>query len=173
MCRTAYLLRLLGLAAGLLLPSAVAAQCRLCAPTTGIAGTDDAGIPIEIEVESKLSFDQLVQVGQGTGSASVKPDGSKIITGSLGNFGGSGLVGNAVVRGSPGRLIRVDIPTTIELFSLSGAKAVVDEIETDLPSTPRLDSNGRLSFRFGGRLNVNGEGSGDYRGDLPITVEYL
>ena len=44
---------------------------------------------------------------------------------------------------------------------------------TDLPAAPRLDSAGSLSFRFGGRLVVNGDADGQYRGDLPITVEYL
>ena len=42
-----------------------------------------------------------------------------------------------------------------------------------VPALPRLDSAGVLSFRFGGRLQVNGEQEGDFRGDLPITAEYL
>jgi hypothetical protein len=29
-----------------------------------------------------------------------------------------------------------------------------------------------LSFRFGGRVRITGNADGDYRGDLPITVEY-
>jgi hypothetical protein len=36
----------------------------------------------------------------------------------------------------------------------------------------RLDSAGSLSFRFGGRLTISGDAEGDYRGDVPITVEY-
>ena len=43
---------------------------------------------------------------------------------------------------------------------------------SDLPSLPRLDSAGNLSFRFGGRLRITGDADGQYRGDLPITVEY-
>jgi hypothetical protein len=42
-----------------------------------------------------------------------------------------------------------------------------------LPVTPQLDSSGNLAFRFGGRLSVAGDAEGDYRGDVPITVEYL
>jgi len=38
---------------------------------------------------------------------------------------------------------------------------------------PRLDSGGKLTFRFGGRIRVTGNADGDFRGDLPITVEYL
>ena len=37
---------------------------------------------------------------------------------------------------------------------------------------PQLDAAGNLTFRFGGRLRVSGDADGDYRGDLPITVEY-
>ena len=43
---------------------------------------------------------------------------------------------------------------------------------SDLPSLPRLDSAGNLSFRFGGRITISGDADGQYRGDLPITVEY-
>ena len=50
---------------------------------------------------------------------------------------------------------------------------VFEEVTTDLPSLPRLDGSGRLTFRFGGRLHVRGDAEGDYYGDLPITVEYL
>jgi len=30
-----------------------------------------------------------------------------------------------------------------------------------------------LSFRFGGRVRISGDAEGDYRGDLPVTAEYL
>ena len=33
-------------------------------------------------------------------------------------------------------------------------------------------SAGNLTFRFGGRVQISGDADGDYRGDLPITVEY-
>ncbi len=49
----------------------------------------------------------------------------------------------------------------------------ISDIVTDLPSLPRLDLSGSLSFRFGGRIEISGEAEGDYRGDLPITIEYL
>jgi len=83
------------------------------------------------------------------------------------------MVGTVVVRGQSGRAVRVDLPTRIELFALGGGRVTLDQVETDLPSMPRLDSAGNLTFRFGGRLRVTGDAEGDYRGDLPITVEYL
>jgi hypothetical protein len=48
----------------------------------------------------------------------------------------------------------------------------LEDVETDLSGAPRLDAAGNLSFRFGGRLIVSGDADGQYRGDLPITVEY-
>ena len=38
---------------------------------------------------------------------------------------------------------------------------------------PRLDGDGRLSFRFGGVLQVSGDLDGEFRGDVPIDVDYL
>jgi len=38
---------------------------------------------------------------------------------------------------------------------------------------PKLDAAGNLTFRFGGRITITGSAEGQFRGDLPITVEYL
>ena len=53
------------------------------------------------------------------------------------------------------------------------ARIAIDSIRTDLPASPKLDSDGNLSFRFGGRLEIDGNGDGEFRGDVPITVDYL
>jgi hypothetical protein len=55
---------------------------------------------------------------------------------------------------------------------MAGGQISFDDVVSDLPSIPHLDSGGTLSFRFGGRLTVTGDADGEYRGDLPITVEY-
>jgi hypothetical protein len=83
------------------------------------------------------------------------------------------MPGTATIRGEPGRAVRIELPRHITLYSLSGGELSFDQIESDLPSLPRLDSTGTLTFRFGGRLTVSGNAEGDYRGDLPITVDYL
>jgi hypothetical protein len=83
------------------------------------------------------------------------------------------MVGSAVVHGQPGRAVRIELPQRILLHSISGGQISFDDVTSDLPSVPRLDSSGTLSFRFGGRLTVSGDADGEYRGDLPITVEYL
>jgi hypothetical protein len=66
----------------------------------------------------------------------------------------------------------VELPRRIDLYSLGGGRITVDDVISDLPSLPRLDSAGNLTFRFGGRVTVTGDSEGDYRGDMPITVDY-
>jgi hypothetical protein len=83
------------------------------------------------------------------------------------------MVGSAVIQGEAGRAVRIDLPRRIELHSISGGRIVIEDIVSDLPLVARLDARGSLGFRFGGRLRVSGDAEGDYRGDVPITVEYL
>jgi hypothetical protein len=149
------------------------AQCRLCdKPTTARedpAGTDD----VRLEIETSINFDRLILYGAGTGSASIRPDGSTSAQGAVAEVGPRAMVGSATVRGQPGRAVRVELPRRILLHSIRGGELSFDDVVSDLPSIPRLDAAGTLNFKFGGRLTVSGDADGDYRGDLPITVEYL
>ncbi len=171
--------RVASIAVGLIAAAAFAAgpsaraQCRLCSTPTTSTQAEDFTKGVALEVQAGLNFDRLVVLGPLGGTAVLRPDGTRQTSGSIEAMGGRAMVGEAHVRGEPGRTIRIDLPRRIELFSLSGSRIVIDEIETDLPSLPRLDSAGMLTFRFGGRLQVNGEPEGDFRGDLPITAEYL
>ena len=128
---------------------------------------------IGIDVEASLDFGQIIVLGHGAGSATLGPDGSRRISGSVEALSARAMVGEARVRGQPGRAIRVDLPKRVELYSPSGGRITIDDIATDLPSLPRLDASGALSFRFGGRVQVIGDEAGDFRGDLPISAEYL
>ena len=149
------------------------AQCRLCdTPTASRNSEADSG-EIWLEVETGLDFDRLVVDGEGEGSAIIRPDGSSSAAGSITEIGPRAMVGTVVLRGEPGRTVRVELPRRIILYSLSGGQVVFEDVLSDLPSLPRLDSNGVLTFRFGGRLRVSGDSEGDYRGDLPIIAEYL
>lgn len=149
------------------------AQCRLCdTPTTSRDDRSD-GAPVALEIETSLSFDRLVLLGEGEGSAVIRPDGTTSALGMIGSVGPRAMVGSVIVRGEPNRTIRVDLPRHIVLHSASGRSLSFDDVVSDLPALPRLDSTGSLRFRFGGRLRIEGEAEGDYRGDLPITVEYL
>ena len=175
MSRTLLLVPVLALAAGMSTVPAgpAAAQCRLCdAPTTSREEASAEG-PVSLEIETSLDFDRLILLGAGDGSATLLPDGSRSVSGVVEAISGRAMVGSAVVRGEAGRSVRVELPRRIELYSLSGAKITIEDIVSDLPSLARLDSAGSLSFRFGGRLRISGEAEGDYRGDVPITVEYL
>ena len=173
MARTALLA--FGLAAAALLTATpdARAQCRLCeTPTTG-PQSDGGDAPIDLEIEAGLDFDRLVVIGADEGSATLLPDGTRRVNGSVEAISGRAMVGEARVRGEPGRLVRIELPSRIELYSLDGARISIDEIATDLSPAPRLDSAGNLKFRFGGRIRLSGNSDGDFRGDLPVTVEYL
>lgn len=174
MGHTPSLLAAAAVAAGLAAaPAAGAAQCRLCeAPSSapdGVGGSARIGL----EVETSLDFDKLVLTGEGEGSATLRPDGGREVSGIVAAISGRAMVGSAVVRGEPGRSVRIDLPRRIELHSLMGGRIAIESIVTDLPSAPRLGRDGTLSFRFGGRLRVSGDAEGEYRGDVPITVEYF
>jgi hypothetical protein len=163
------------LLAGLLVvPGGAAAQCRLCAsPETGRAA-DSAEAPIRLEVATRLDFDQLILVDSRTsGTARLNPDGSGSTSGALGALGGRAMVGSVVIRGEPGRLVRIGFPASITLHGRLGGTLELTDIASDLPAAPRLDPRGELQFRFGGELRVEGDAGGDYRGDVPVTVEYL
>ena len=161
------------LAALIAVPSAVGAQCRLCdQPTTlrpeeGVKGGD-----VELRIESSLNFDRLILGGAGAGAVTLRPDGSSGAEGSVMQLGPRATVGTVQVHGDPNRAVRVEIPHRIDLYSIGGGRMTLDDVSTDLPSSPHLDAAGNLSFRFGGRLIVSGDTDGPYRGDLPITVEY-
>ena len=149
------------------------AQCRLCSKPSTTPDQKAGGKPVELQIESSLNFDRLVLSGAGQGSAVIRPDGSSSAQGAIESISGRAMVGTATIHGEPGRTVRVELPRRITLYSLDGGQITVDDVASDLPSLPRLDSAGNLSFRFGGRLTMSGDAEGDYRGDLPITVEYL
>ena len=165
----------IGLAAAALLAAAPSAraQCRLCETPTTVPAPQDAEGKIDLQIDAALDFDRLIVSGAGEGSATLLPDGTRQVSGSVEAIGLRAMVGEASVRGEPGRTVRIDLPGRIVLYSLSGGRIIIDELVTDLPGVPKLDSAGTLKFRFGGRIRLSGSNDGDFRGDLPLTVEYL
>ena len=158
----------------LVMPAPAVGQCRLCPAPTTEAPVDAASQPVRIEVQARLDFDQIIVTdGNGLGTARLLPDGTATTSGSIGVIGGRAMVGSVVVRGEPGRLVRIGLPGSIALHGLAGGTVRLDSLVTDLPAQPRLDSQGSLQFRFGGALHVQGNVEGDFRGDVPITVDYL
>jgi hypothetical protein len=174
MNRVKPLFALAGIAAATAWPQGRAsAQCRLCDQPTTQAPVATPDADVQLQLQATLSFDRLVISGAGNGAATIRPDGGTGKEGSVSSISSRATVGMVTVHGAPNRALRVDIPRRVDLYSLSGGRIVVDDITTDLPSAPRLDAAGNLNFRFGGRLIINGDTDGQYRGDLPITVEYL
>lgn len=150
----------------------VGAPCRLCNPEDKPADEKSAQ-PVSLAVDARLDFDRLILAGAGSGTAELGPDGSRNVTGSVTALSARAMVGEVTVRGEPGRLVRIDLPSNIELIGMNGGSIRLDSIRSDLPASPRLDSNGVLRFRFGGVIEVSGDTDGEYRGDVRINVEYF
>lgn len=153
-------------------PQDVTAPCRLCAPGD-VAVASKPAVPVQLDVQTSLDFDKLIQLGSGDGSVELGPDGSRSVSGSVAAIGARAMVGEVVIRGEPGRLVRIELPTHVELYGLAGGTIRLESIKSSLPSMPRLDGNGRLTFRFGGVLRVSGDVDGEFRGEIPIDVDYL
>jgi hypothetical protein len=154
-------------------PSAAAAQCLLCTQekTAGVAA-NKVETPLRIDVETRLDMGRIA-VGAMGGEVEVDPaSGVRRVRGNVIDLGGFALTGTVTVRGEPGAAVRVILPTSVDLESGHGHTVRVNSLTTDLAAAPRLGADGRLQFRFGGRLQVAGLDDGDYRGRIPVTVEY-
>lgn len=155
-------------------PSQAAAQCRLCeTPDTHVDRVDQAQRNVGLSIETTLDFDRIVLVGDGSGSATLGPDGERRTDGVVAALSGRAMVGTVVIRGEVGRYVSVLIPNHIELFSTDGARLRLEAITSDLVDAPRIGDDGELRFNFGGRLLIEGDAEGDYRGEIPIIAEYL
>ncbi|WP_249340266.1 DUF4402 domain-containing protein [Sphingopyxis sp. 2PD] len=152
---------------------AAAAQCLLCAPDKASgAAAREAEVPLRVEVETRLDLGR-VAVGAMGGAVTVDPvSGARRLSGDVVDLGGFALTGIVTVRGAPGAEVRVILPASVDLEGGHGRTARVTDLATDLSAAPRLGPDGRLQFRFGGRLQIAGADDGDYRGRIPVTVEY-
>src|SRR3546814_3891208 len=114
-----------------------------------------------------------VAVGAMGGEVEVDPvSGARRVRGDLVDLGGFALTGVVTVRGEPDAAVRVILPASVDLEGGDGRTARVTGLVTDLSAAPRLGPDGRLQFRFGGRLLIAGLDDGDYRGRIPVKVEY-
>ena len=173
--RQAVLIFAFGLAAvSFVAPTPGLTQCRLCSdPTTVHADPDGASTPLKIEVRTTLDFDRLILTSEGAGRAVLGPDSSRSGTGSVGVLSSRAVAAEVVVHGEAGRAVRVDLPSHIDLYGLKGGSVRIDSLKSDLPSNPVLDAAGDLHIRIGGELSVDGDLDGDFRGDVPVIVDYL
>lgn len=160
-----------------LLPLLVAAGddvCRLCsapAPTEQIQQKRET--PLTLEITTKLDFSRAALSGSGGGAIDLDPQGGgRRVDGGIIDLGGSSLAGTAIVRGEPGRSVRIDMPGSARMTSSTGGVIEIAGLRTSLGGQTRLDSTGRLEFSFGGRLMVTGNISGTFRARIPITAQY-
>ena len=155
-------------------PAPLAAQCQLC-PQDGKDAAivaRKASMPLRVEVDTQLDMGRLA-VGASGGEVEIDPlTGARRLRGDVRDLGGYAVTGVVTVSGEPGAEVRVFLPPTVDLESGDGRTARVVGLSTDLSAAPRLGPDGRLQFRFGGRLQVAALGDGDYRGRIPVTVEY-
>lgn len=154
-------------------PAPAAAQCLLCPALPQPAKPDErAPVPLSIEVDAGLDFPRLVSGGS-HGSVTLTPGAPPRTSGALQAVGGMAMHGRVLVRGEPGRALRIDLPERVVLRTPAGETAELHSLTSGLPPAPRLGPDGLLRFEFGGRLDVGANGAGDYRGRIPITVDYL
>lgn len=155
-------------------PASAAAQCLLCgdADPAARSASRPAEAPLRVEVDTQLDFSR-VAVGAAGGTVDLDPlSGARRLSGDVIDLGGFAVTGTVTVRGEPGAAVRVLLPAAVDLEGGYGRSARVTGLVTDLAAAPRLGPDGRLQFRFGGRLRIAGLDDGDYRGRIPVTVEY-
>ena len=167
------MVRTLALGAALLLlctPAGAQESCRLC---YGDAAAAPGERPLTIEIWTDLNFSKLAVTGRTGGSAELSAaTGEKRTTGELVDLGGIAVTGHGKITGVPLRAVRIDLPDQVEMTTADGGSARLAQFTTDLPAHPVLNANGELEFSFGAKLIVSGGHGGNYRGRIPISVDY-
>jgi Domain of unknown function (DUF4402) len=144
------------------------AACATCAIREAV----ETATELRIEIRTELNFSRATVTGRG-GNIRVDPQsGSRAVDGGVVDLGGMALAGNAIVHGSPGKMVRIEMPSTVRMSNARGGALTIRNLRTNLSTAPRLDGFGNLTFAFGGDLEISGDAHGDYRGRIPITAEY-
>ena len=129
--------------------------------------------PLSITIESGIQVGRLALTGREDGNAVIDPQtGTKEVGPNMVDLGGLAFQGKATITGQPLKPVRIDMPRSVLLHSPSGAEAELSDFRTDLPPVAMLDANGVLQFNFGATLSSKGAQGGDFRGRIPIRVEY-
>lgn len=147
------------------------AQCQLCAAPA--AAKKPPATAIAIEIQAGIDFSRLGLIAPNrAGSATIDPvTGQRTVTGLL-DLSGLPFQGSVTIRGEPNEHVEVTMPAQVTLSNSGGGSLRLTAITTNLRNNPKLARDGTLSFTFGGRLEVDGSTDGDFRGAIPITVDY-
>lgn len=165
------MLRRLLLALPLLFAAPAAGQdgCRLCYGESGKPGER----ALNLEIFADLNFARLAMTDRDGGNAEVDAaTGTKRTGGGVVNLGGMAVTGRGRVTGEPLREVRIELPQAVAMTAADGGSAELTSFSTNLPGRPTLDANGELTFSFGAKLVLRGSRGGNYRGRIPITVDY-
>ncbi len=147
-----------------------APSCQLCAAGPAVPGATPRALAVTID--AALDFSTAVYTNRDSGSIAIEARTGRRQMIGLAALGGPSLVGTVTVTGEPFAPVTVDLPRAVLLTSNLGGTADVTEIRSDLPPHPVIGADGRLVFTFGGRLTVRNGVDGDFRGRIPVTVEY-
>lgn len=165
---------LLVAAAGFAAPSEVVAQgaCRLCDESGPIMPQARPSRPLRIDIDTGIDFDRMALIDYQGGQAEIDPQtGQRRLTRLL-DLGGLAMRGTVVIRGEPGRAVRVDLPHEVIMRAPGGRRVELRDVRSDLPAQPRIGSDGQLRFSFGGRIIVDGDDVGSFRGRMRVSAEY-
>lgn len=128
---------------------------------------------LTISIESGITFSRLGLRGKEDGAAAIDPQtGAKKVGANMIDLGGASFRGKARITGEPLKPVRIELPRTVRLRSPSGAEAELSEFTTDLPPVAMLDAEGLLEFNFGATISSKDAQGGNFRGRIPIRVEY-
>lgn len=158
------------------LPAAAAGDepCELCFENFDRGFRAGEAPALKIEIESGIGFSRMALKGRTDGEAEIDPQtGTKRVDGNMVDLGGVAFEGRARVTGEPLRPVRIEMPPTVKLRAPNGAEAELRQFTTNLPAMPMLDENGVLQFAFGARIASRGAQGGNFRGRIPIRVEYF
>jgi len=151
-------------------PSAAVGGC--CADPLATFGPNGERA-LSITIDSGISVGRLGLQGRKDGDAEIDPQtGAKRIGANMVDLGGLTYQGKATITGQPLKPVRIELPQTVTLFSPTGAEAELRDFRTDLPGVAMLDASGRLQFNFGATITSKGGQGGNFRGRIPIRVEY-
>lgn len=146
--------------------------CRLCEETAPIVTQAAPRRPLSIDITTAIDFDRMALIDTSGGAAEIDPATGQRRLYRLIDVGGLPMRGEVVIRGDPGRAVRVDLPTEVVMHAPGGRRLELVDMTTDLPAQPRIGSNGELRFSFGGRIDVDGDDVGRFHGRLRIHAEY-
>lgn len=145
-------------------------SCRLC---YGDPGAAEGERPLTIEIWADLNFSRLAMTGRDGGGVMLDPaTGTKSTFGEMSDLGGMAVTGHGRITGAPLREVRIELPEQVAMTTADGGRGEMVQFTTDLPQHPVLDAQGRLEFRFGAKLIVRGGRAGNFRGRIPISVDY-